>query len=108
VIHSTVNVQVYSNRVNHLHRAGDNGQGVFWATSGMIGTDQNGQGPYDSASSNVFNFNNYHVINIGDPRADPTETAIMRRFGDKSLLLVPLVYQGRSVTFTPSTVTPPP
>jgi excisionase family DNA binding protein len=37
------------------------------------------------------------VINIGDPRADPTETAIMRRFGDKSLLLVPLVYQGRSV-----------
>jgi parallel beta-helix repeat protein len=67
VIHTTVNVLVYSNRVNHLHRAGDNGQGAFWATSGMIGTDQNGQGPYDSASSNVFNFNNYHVINTGDP-----------------------------------------
>ena len=37
------------------------------------------------------------VINIGDPRADPAETAIMRRYGDKSLLLIPLVYRGRSV-----------
>ena len=37
------------------------------------------------------------VINISDPRADPAETAIMRHYGDKSLLLIPLVYDGRSV-----------
>ncbi len=37
------------------------------------------------------------VINVSDPRADPAETAIMRHFGDKSLLLIPLVSQDRSV-----------
>jgi excisionase family DNA binding protein len=37
------------------------------------------------------------TINVSDPRADPAETAIMHRFGDKSLLLIPLVYRGRSV-----------
>ena len=37
------------------------------------------------------------VINMGDPRADPAETAIMRRYGDKSLLLIPLVQRDRSV-----------
>ena len=37
------------------------------------------------------------VINVSDPRADPAETAIMRHYGDKSLLLIPLVYRGRPV-----------
>jgi excisionase family DNA binding protein len=37
------------------------------------------------------------VITVGDPRADPAETAIMRHYGDKTLLLIPLVYQDRSV-----------
>ena len=37
------------------------------------------------------------VINVDDPHADPAETAIMRRFGDRSLLLIPLVHRGRSV-----------
>ena len=37
------------------------------------------------------------VITVGDPRADPAETAIMRHYGDKTLLLIPLVYQERSV-----------
>jgi excisionase family DNA binding protein len=37
------------------------------------------------------------VVNINDPGADPAETAIMRRNGDRCLLLLPLVYQGRSV-----------
>ncbi len=37
------------------------------------------------------------VINIGDQRADPAETAIMRRWGDKSLLLIPLVHRERPV-----------
>lgn len=37
------------------------------------------------------------VVNVSDPGADPGEVAIMRRNGDKSLLLLPLVYRGRSV-----------
>ena len=37
------------------------------------------------------------TINIDDPHADPAETAIMRHYGDQSLLLVPLVYRGHSV-----------
>ena len=37
------------------------------------------------------------VVNVTDPTADPSEVAIMRRNGDKSLLLLPLVYRGRSV-----------
>ena len=37
------------------------------------------------------------VVNIDDPRADPAETAIMRHYGDKSLLLIPLVHRDRSV-----------
>jgi hypothetical protein len=37
------------------------------------------------------------VINIGDRHADPAETAIMRRYGDKSLLLIPLVHRGSTV-----------
>ncbi len=37
------------------------------------------------------------VITVSDPRADPAETAIMRHYGDKTLLLIPLVYQDRSV-----------
>jgi excisionase family DNA binding protein len=37
------------------------------------------------------------VITVSDPRADPAETAIMRHYGDKTQLLIPLVYQERSV-----------
>jgi excisionase family DNA binding protein len=37
------------------------------------------------------------VVNIDDPHADPAETAIMRHYGDKSLLLIPLVHRDRSV-----------
>ena len=37
------------------------------------------------------------VVNIDDPRADPAETAIMSHYGDKSLLLIPLVHRDRSV-----------
>jgi len=37
------------------------------------------------------------TITVSDPRADPFETAIMRHYGDKTLLLIPLVYQDRSV-----------
>lgn len=39
------------------------------------------------------------VVNINDPAADPAETAIMRRYGDKCMLLLPLVYRGRTVGF---------
>jgi excisionase family DNA binding protein len=37
------------------------------------------------------------LVNINDPGADAAEAAIMRRNGDKSLLLLPLIYQGRTV-----------
>jgi excisionase family DNA binding protein len=39
------------------------------------------------------------VITVSDPRADPAETAVMRHYGDKTLLLIPLVHQGQSVGF---------
>ncbi len=37
------------------------------------------------------------VVNVDDPRADPAEVAELRREGDRSLLMVPLVVQGRSL-----------
>lgn len=37
------------------------------------------------------------VVNIGDPHADAAEVAIMRRDGDKSLLVIPMVYQGEAI-----------
>ena len=37
------------------------------------------------------------VIRVSDPGADPAETAVMRHWSEKTLLLVPLVYAGRSV-----------
>jgi len=37
------------------------------------------------------------VVNVDDPEADPAEVAELRREGDRSLLMVPLVVQGRSL-----------
>jgi excisionase family DNA binding protein len=37
------------------------------------------------------------VVNVDDPHADPAEVAELRREGDLSLLMVPLVVQGRSL-----------
>jgi excisionase family DNA binding protein len=37
------------------------------------------------------------VVNVDDPAADPAEVAELRREGDRSLLIVPLVHQGQSV-----------
>lgn len=37
------------------------------------------------------------VVNVDDRRADPDEVRELRREGDKSLLMVPLVYCGRSI-----------
>jgi excisionase family DNA binding protein len=45
----------------------------------------------------VFENHEIVVINISDPHADPAETAIMRRDGDKSLLILPMVYQGTAI-----------
>jgi excisionase family DNA binding protein len=39
------------------------------------------------------------VVTLSDPRADPAETAVMRHYGDRTMLVVPLVYRGRSVGF---------
>jgi len=37
------------------------------------------------------------VVNVDDPHADPAEVAELRREGDRSLLMVPLVVQGRTL-----------
>jgi excisionase family DNA binding protein len=37
------------------------------------------------------------LININDPHADAAEVAVMRRDGDKSLLILPMVFQGSSI-----------
>jgi excisionase family DNA binding protein len=37
------------------------------------------------------------LVNISDPHADAAEIAIMRREGDKSLLILPMVYQGAAI-----------
>jgi excisionase family DNA binding protein len=36
-------------------------------------------------------------VNVSDPRADPSEVAVMRRDGDKALLIVPMVHQGQAI-----------
>jgi excisionase family DNA binding protein len=37
------------------------------------------------------------TVNVTDPHADPAEVAIMRRDGDKCLLILPMVYQDRAI-----------
>lgn len=37
------------------------------------------------------------VVNAGDPRADPAEVAVMRRDGDKCLLILPMVHRGEAI-----------
>lgn len=37
------------------------------------------------------------TVNVSDPHADPAEVAIMRRNGDKCLLIVPMVHQDESI-----------
>ena len=37
------------------------------------------------------------IVNASDPHADPAEVAIMRRDGDKCLLILPMVHRGQSI-----------
>jgi len=37
------------------------------------------------------------TVNVSDPHADPAEVAIMRRDGDRCLLILPMVHQGESI-----------
>jgi excisionase family DNA binding protein len=37
------------------------------------------------------------TVNVSDPQADPAEAAILRRDGDRCLLVLPMVHQGRVV-----------
>jgi excisionase family DNA binding protein len=37
------------------------------------------------------------TVNVSDPHADPAEVAIMRRDGDKCLLILPMVHRGESI-----------
>jgi excisionase family DNA binding protein len=37
------------------------------------------------------------IVNVDDPHVDQAEAAVLRRDGDKSLLMVPLVYQDRVI-----------
>ena len=37
------------------------------------------------------------TVNVSDPHADPAEVAIMRRDGDKCLLILPMIHQGEAI-----------
>ena len=37
------------------------------------------------------------VVNVSDPRADPAEVAVMRRDGDKCILILPMVHRGQAI-----------
>jgi excisionase family DNA binding protein len=37
------------------------------------------------------------VVNVDDKGADPAEVALLREYGDKSVLMVPLVFQGQTM-----------
>ena len=37
------------------------------------------------------------TVNVSDPRADAAEVAIMRRDGDKCLLILPMIHQGQAI-----------
>jgi excisionase family DNA binding protein len=37
------------------------------------------------------------VVNVSDPRADPAEVAVMRRDGDKCLLILPMLHRGQAI-----------
>jgi excisionase family DNA binding protein len=37
------------------------------------------------------------AVNVSDPHADPAEVAIMRRDGDKCLLILPMIHQGQAI-----------
>ncbi len=37
------------------------------------------------------------IVNVSDPRADPAEVAVMRRDGDKCLLILPMVHRGQAI-----------
>ena len=37
------------------------------------------------------------VVNVSDPRADPAEVAVMRRDGDKCILILPMVHRGHAI-----------
>ena len=59
------------------------------------------QGPYKLAdfplTRQVLAQQTTEVVNVDDPAADPAEVAVMRRDGDRSLLMAPLLYQGESI-----------
>jgi len=59
------------------------------------------QGPYKLAdfplTRKVLEDQTTVVVNVDDPQADAAEVAVMRRDGDRSLLMAPLLYQGESV-----------
>lgn len=59
------------------------------------------QGPYKLSdfplTRQVLERQTTEVVNVDDPQADPAEVAVMRRDGDRSLLMAPLIYQGESV-----------
>jgi len=59
------------------------------------------QGPYKLAdfplTRKVLIGQTTEVVNVDDPAADPAELAVMRRDGDRSLLMAPLIHQGESV-----------
>ncbi len=71
--------------------------------------DDRGERLPDSLAEEVYDVSRYpltrqvleeritQVVNVSDPVADPAELGELRRYDDKSLLMVPLVYGGHSI-----------
>ncbi len=71
--------------------------------------DDRGERLPDSLAEEVYDLSRYPltrrvleeritaVVNVSDPAADPAELGELRRYDDKSLLMAPLVYGGRSI-----------
>ena len=65
--------------------------GRRWSTSGVFGL---GDFP---ATRRVLDGQTAMTVNIDDRGADAAEVALMRRYGEKSVLMLPLVFQGDTI-----------
>ena len=66
-------------------------KGRRWSTSGVFSLDE------FPVTRRVLDGQTAITVNVDDRGADAAEVALMRRYGEKSILMLPLVYQGRTI-----------
>ncbi len=66
-------------------------KGRRWSTSGVFSLDE------FPVTRRVLDGQTAITVNVDDRGADAAEVALMRRYGEKSILMLPLVYQGRAI-----------